>query len=112
MTDFASIAATARDPLVIILGVFIFGGVASYLFFKRHPIGHAVVRVVFLILLTIALLHADIVPYQPLALTGSPFRYAVHAILKITWWFLAAWFLIGVLRAFVVFERSPREAKL
>jgi small-conductance mechanosensitive channel/CRP-like cAMP-binding protein len=52
------------------------------------------------------------VPYQPLALTGSPFRDAVHALLKIAWWFWAAWFLVGVLRAFVVFQRSPREAKL
>jgi small-conductance mechanosensitive channel/CRP-like cAMP-binding protein len=86
--------------------------VATYLFFKRHPFGRAVVRVIFLILLTIALLHADIVPYQPLALTGSPFRDAVHALLKIAWWFWAAWFLVGVLRAFVVFQRSPREAKL
>jgi small-conductance mechanosensitive channel/CRP-like cAMP-binding protein len=112
MMDFASITEAARDPLVIILGIFIFGGVATYFFFKRHPFGRAVVRVIFLILLTIALLHADIVPYQPLALTGSPFRDAVHALLKIAWWFWAAWFLVGVLRAFVVFQRSPREAKL
>jgi small-conductance mechanosensitive channel/CRP-like cAMP-binding protein len=112
MIDFASITEAARDPLVIILAVFLFGGVATYLFFKRHPLGRAVVRVIFLILLTIALLHADIVPYQPLALTGSPFRDAVHAILKIAWWFWTAWFLVGVLRAFVVFQRSPREAKL
>src|SRR5205807_1365397 len=112
MMDFASITGAARDPLVIILGLFIFGGVATYLFFKQHPFGRAVVRVIFLILLTIALLHADIVPYQPLALTGSPFRDAVHAILKIAWWFWAAWFLVGLLRAFVVFQRSPREAKL
>lgn len=112
MIDFASITEAARDPLVIILGLFILGGVATYLFFNKHPIEHTVVRVVFLILLTIALLHADIVPYQPLALTGSPFRDAVHAILKIAWWFWAAWFLVGVLRAFVVFQRRPREAKL
>src|SRR5438552_5846759 len=112
MMDFASITEAARDPLVIILGIFIFGGVATYLFFKRHPLGRAVVRVIFLILLTIALLHADIVPYQPLALTGSPFRDAVHALLKIAWWLWTAWFLVGVLRAFVIFQRSPREAKL
>jgi small-conductance mechanosensitive channel/CRP-like cAMP-binding protein len=112
MIDIASIAEAARDPLVIILAVFLFGGVATYCFFKRHPLGRAVVRVIFLILLTITLLHADIVPYQPLALTGSPFRDAVHAILKIAWWFWTAWFLVGVLRAFVVFERSPREEKL
>src|SRR5438477_7359606 len=112
MMDFASITEAARDPLVIILGLFSFGGVATYLFFNQHPFGRAVVRVIFLILLTIALLHADIVPYQPLALTGSPFRDAVHAILKIAWWFWAAWFLVGALRAFVVFQRSPRESKL
>jgi small-conductance mechanosensitive channel/CRP-like cAMP-binding protein len=112
MMDFASITEAAHDPLVIILGIFIFGGVATYCFFKRHPFGRAVVRVVFLILLTIALLHADIVPYQPLVLTGSPFRDAVHALLKIAWWFWTAWFLVGVLRAFVVFQHSPREAKL
>lgn len=113
MIDFASITkAAARDPLVIILGLYILGGLATYLFFKTHPLGRAVVRVVFLIMLTIALLRADIVPYQPLVLTGSPFRDAVHAILKIAWWFWAAWFLVGVLRAFVVFQRSPREAKL
>jgi small-conductance mechanosensitive channel len=70
------------------------------------------VRVVFLILLTIALVRADIVPYQPLVLTGTPFRDAVHVILKIAWWLLAAWFLVGVLRAVVVFQRSPREARL
>jgi hypothetical protein len=34
MMDFASITEAARDPLVIILGVFIFGGVATYLFSK------------------------------------------------------------------------------
>lgn len=112
MIDFASITEAARDPLVIIFGLFLFGGVATYLFFKRHPLGRAVVRVIFLILLTIALLQADIVPYQPLALTGSPFRDAVHALLKIAWWLLTAWFLVGVLRAFLVFQRSPREAKL
>src|SRR5438309_6984636 len=113
MIDFASITeAAVRDPLVIILGLFILGGLATYLFFKKHPIGRAVVRVVFLVLLTIALLHADIVPYQPLHLTGTPFTDAVHAILKIAWWLWAAWFLVGVLRAVVVFQRSPREAKL
>ncbi|MBV8508307.1 MAG: mechanosensitive ion channel family protein [Alphaproteobacteria bacterium] len=113
MIDFTSIIeAAARDPLVLILGLYILGGLATYFLFNKHPIGHAVVRVILLILLTIVLLHADIVPYQPLALTGSPFRDAVHAILKIAWWFWAAWFLVSVLRAFVVFQRSPREAKL
>jgi small-conductance mechanosensitive channel len=112
MIDFASITEAARDPLVIILGLLVLGGLAVHFFFKKHPIGRALVRVISLILLTIALLYADIVPYQPLQLTGTPFTDAVHAILKIAWWLWAAWFLVGVLRAVVVFQRSPREAKL
>jgi small-conductance mechanosensitive channel len=111
MIDLSNLAAV-RDPLVPILGLFLLGGPAAYFLFKRNTIGRAVVRVIFLIVLTIALVRADIVPYQPLELTGSPFRDAVHAILKIAWWLWAAWFLVGVMRAVIVFQRSPREAKL
>src|SRR6266404_7104035 len=108
----AGTEAAAHDPLVLILGVFVLGGVVTHFLSKKYPIGRAIVGVIFLILLTIALLHAEIVPYLPLQSTGAPFPDAVHAILKIAWWLWAAWFLVGVLRAVVVFQRSPREAKL
>jgi small-conductance mechanosensitive channel/CRP-like cAMP-binding protein len=113
MIDFSTLMqTTARDPLVAILGLLALGGLVTHFLFRRRPIGRAITRVVFLIVLTIALLYANIVPYQPLVLIGVPLRDAVHAILKIAWWLWAAWFLVGVLRAFVVFQRSPREAKL
>ena len=113
MNDFLNACeAAARDPLVVMLGLLVLGGMATYFLFKRHPIGRAVVRVITLIVLTVALVRADVVPYQPLELTGSPFRDAVHAILKIAWWVLAGWFVVGVMRAVIVFQRSPREAKL
>jgi len=113
MIDFLNACeAAARDPLVVMLGLLVLGGMATYFLFKRHPIGRAVVRVITLIVLTVALVRADVVPYQPLELTGSPFRDAVHAILKIAWWVLAGWFVVGVMRAVIVFQRSPREAKL
>jgi small-conductance mechanosensitive channel len=104
--------AAARDPLVVLLGLLVLVGLAEYFLFKRHPARRAILRVIFLIVLTIALVHADIVPYRPLVLTGPPFRDAVHAILKIAWWVWAAWFLVGLMRAVIVFQRSPREAKL
>jgi small-conductance mechanosensitive channel len=113
MMDFLGvIEAAVRDPLVITLGIFAAGGLLTHFLLKGHPAGRAVVRVIFLILLTIALLHADLVPYQPLVLTGSPFRDAVHAILKIAWWVLAGWFVVGAMRTVIIFQRSPREAKL
>jgi small-conductance mechanosensitive channel/CRP-like cAMP-binding protein len=112
MIGLPQVVEAIRDPLVVVLGLFGLGVLATYLLFRRHSVGRAGVRVAFLILLTIALLRADVVPYQPLQLTGSPFRDAVHAILKIAWWLWAAWFLVGVVRAVLVFQRSPREAKL
>ena len=112
MLDLSHPVEALRDPLVVVFALFVLGVVASDLFFRRHPMSRAAVRVVFLILLTIILLHADVVPYRPLQLTGSPLRDAVHAILKIVWWLWAAWFLVGVVRALIVFQRSPREAKL
>ena len=106
------IELVAHDSLVIVLGLVVVGVAASHLLFRRHPLGRAIVRVVFLIFLTIALLHADIVPYQPLQPTGTPLRDAVHAALQIAWWLWTAWFLAGVLRTFVVVEHRPREGKL
>jgi len=67
------------DPLAIILAVVAIGGLIAHFLFRRHPSGRAIVRVICLLLLTVALLHADIVPYRPLALTGSAFLDAVHA---------------------------------
>lgn len=113
MIDLASHGAAAvRDPLVITLLVFSFGGLLTHFLFRRHPLGRAMVRVIFLAILTIVLLRAGIVPYQPLTLTGVPLKDAVHAILKIAWWLWTAWFVVGFLRVFVVTEHRPREGKL
>jgi hypothetical protein len=67
---------------------------------------------VFLVLLTLFLLNGGIVPYQSLHSTGTPFRDIIAGTLKIAWWLWAAWFLVGLSRSVVVFERRPREAKL
>jgi small-conductance mechanosensitive channel len=113
MPDISDVIATAgRDPLAIVFGLFVLGGLATRLLFREYPAGRAIVRVAFLILLTIAFIHADIVPYRPPKLAGPPLTDAVHAILKIAWWLWAAWLLVGLLRAFVVTEHRPHEGKL
>ena len=66
------IGAVVQDPLVIVLGLFVVGVAVSHLLFRNYPMGRAIVRVIFLILLTFALLHADIVPYLPSGSTGTP----------------------------------------
>ena len=113
MLDVSNLAASAaRDPLVIVFALFVLGGIATYSLFKTRPMGRAIVRVVLLVLMTIAFARAGIVPYKPLQLTGTPWLDAVHGALKVAWWLWAAWFLVGFLRAFVVVERRPHEGKL
>ncbi len=105
-------AAVLRDPLVITLFIFAVGGFLTHFKLRRYPLGRAVVRVIFLVILTIVLLRAGVVPWQKLTLTGVPLQDAVHALLKIAWWLWAAWFLVAFLRVFVVTEHRPREGKL
>src|SRR5262245_20914705 len=97
----------ARDPLVVAFGLMVLGGVTTHVLCKHAPFTRAIVRVVCLLLL-----RANIVPYRPLPATGSPFRDAVHGALQIAWWLWAAWFLVSLLRAFVLVEHRPREGKL
>ena len=108
----SSAAAAARDPLVVTLVILLIGGLLTHFLFRRHPLRRAIARVIFLIVLSVVLLHAGVVPYQPLTLTGTPLEDAVHAALKILWWLWAAWFLVAVLRAFLVIENRPLEGKL
>ncbi len=108
----ATAGAAVRDPLVIALVIFCLSGLLTHLLLRRHPMRRALVRVIFLVALTIVLLRAGVVPYQPLQLTGAPLRDVVHGALKIAWWLWSAWFLVGFLRAFVVTEHRPRESKL
>jgi small-conductance mechanosensitive channel len=104
--------AALHDPLVVTLCVFFILGVVGHLLFRHYPLGRALVRVLFLGVLTVVLLRAGIVPYQPLVLTGAPLEDAAHAALKIAWWAWAAWFVVGALRFFVASERRPHEGKL
>jgi small-conductance mechanosensitive channel len=113
MTDLiALVETTARDPLLGAFVLMAIGVLVSRLLLKQRPIWRAIARVVFLVLLTLLLLHDGIVPYQPLHSTGTPLRDAIAGTLKIAWWFWAAWFLVALIRSVVVFERRQHEGKL
>ena len=102
---------TGRDPLVGAFAIILAGVIVSRFLFQK-PIWRAIARVVFLILLILLLLKNGIVPYQPLQVSGEAVHDVVAATLKIAWWLWAAWFLVALIRAVVVFERRPREGKL
>lgn len=100
------------DPLVIVFGLLVVGAVASRFFFRNYPIGVAILRVFFLVLLTVALLDAKIIPYEPLRSSGSPLFDLLRAVLKIAWWLWAAWFLVGLSRATLSVEHKLHEGRL
>src|SRR5208282_3426520 len=113
MIDFPVLMVRAEhDPLVVAFGLMVLGVLTTHFLLKNYPFARAIIRVIFLILLTFVLVNADIVPYQPLRLTGSPFLDVVHGGLKVAWWLWTAWFLVSVLRAFVIVEHRQREGKL
>ena len=104
--------SAAGDPLIAFLALLVTGMGLSYLLFRHRPFGRAIVRVACLILLTLVLTHADIIPYQPLQSTGAPVRDVVHAVLKIAWWLWAAWFVVGIMHALFRVESRPHEGRL
>jgi small-conductance mechanosensitive channel len=108
----SSVGAAIHDPLVIAMVVLALAGLLTHLLFRKHPLGRAIARVIFLVALTIVLLKAGVAPYRPLKSTGVPFADAVHAALAIAWWLWGAWFLVGVLRAIIIAEHRRREGKL
>jgi len=101
-----------RDPLVITLVVFVLAGLLTHWLFRTRPLGRAIARVILLVALTIVLFESGVAPYQPLMWTGAPLRDGVNGALEIAWWLWAAWFLVGILRAFIITEHRPREGKL
>lgn len=113
MSDFINtVETTARDPLVSGVALILSSALISRMLFKQKPMLRAITRVIFLFLLTLLLLYDGIVPYQFLRLTGSPYRDTIAGTLKIAWWLYAAWFLVALVRAVIIFERRPTDGKL
>ena len=113
MINLSGVIQTAeRDSLVLAFGLMVLGVLMGHFLLKNYPVARAISRVIFLMLLSVVLVNAGIVPYRPLQFTGTPLLDVVHGALKVAWWLWAAWFLVAFLRAFVIVEHRPREGKL
>ena len=108
----AGIQSVAEDPLVIVLGVLFLGVIATRFLLRNHPAYRNITRGLFFLLVTIALLHGQIVPYQPIHPTTSSLRNTIQVMLEIAWWVYGAWLLVGIVRSVLVFKQRPREGKL
>ena len=108
----ANVKSVAEDPLVIALTLLFLGVIATRLLLRNYRAYQNITRGVFFLLVTIALLHGQIVPYQPIHPTGSSLRNSIQIILEIGWWVYGAWLLVGLVRSVLVFKQRPREGKL
>jgi small-conductance mechanosensitive channel/CRP-like cAMP-binding protein len=102
----------ARDPLVQAGVLAVMGVVITRILLRKYPAWRLLVQLVFLVALTVLLLHAQIVPWV-VAPGGTPVVERIFiALAKIVWWVNTAWLLTGCARVFLILERRPRESRL
>ena len=81
----ATLESVAEDPLVIAVVLLVLGVITTRLLFRAYPVRRSVARAVFFVLITVALIHGQIIPYQPIHPTGSSFRNVVQVALEMAW---------------------------
>src|SRR5215470_12747282 len=100
----ATLGSVAEDPLVIAVILLVLGVITTRFLFRGYPVRGSVARGVFFVLITIALIRGQIIPYQPIHPAGSSFRNVVQVGLEVAWWLYGAWLLVTILRHVLVFE--------
>src|SRR4030095_13588543 len=106
------IAAMVADPIVQTGALALIGAVATRVVLRNHPKRNLIVQISFFVALTLLLTFNGIVPYQPGPPNASTLQRFFIGLAKIVWWTSAAWSLISVVRAFLIFERRAREGRL
>ncbi|WFR94729.1 cyclic nucleotide-binding domain-containing protein [Rhizobium tumorigenes] len=102
------------NPVVQFCFVMIVGFVVSRILLRRRQVWRLVAQIALFILLTVVLIHNDIVPYEKAALeTSTSVTLRIFTTFaKIVWWINGAWTLVAFVRVFLIFERKPREGRL
>ena len=112
MLSYGNIAAMFADPIVQTGALALIGAVVTRLLQRNHPRRVLIVQIAFFVALTLLLTSNGIVPYQPGPPNASALQRFFVGLAKIVWWTSAAWSLISVVRAFLIFERRAREGRL
>src|SRR6202050_4504001 len=110
--SFSSILATLTDPLLLAGTLIVAGFFGARYGQRRGPLTHFIVQLLVFVILTGLLRAGGVAPYRPGVTIGSEPRRLIVGALEAIWWLGAAWLATGVLRAFVVLGRQPRESKL
>lgn len=102
----------ATDPFVQTGVLAVVGALITQILLRRYPARRLVFQLIFFGGLTALLHHHGIIPYEIAPDTTPIFERIFVALAKIIWWINAAWLLTACARAFLIFERRPREGRL
>lgn len=105
-------AQAVADPIVQVGLLALAGMAVTRAILRNRPQWRLIVHFAFLAALTALLLYHRIVPYEPGPISTSALEAIFIGIAKIIWWITAALVLIAFVRAFLNFERRPREGRL
>ncbi|TZG36038.1 mechanosensitive ion channel family protein [Agrobacterium sp. B1(2019)] len=107
--DFTSVLL---DPVILAGLVAIAGGIALRWFLRGHPAHGVMLRLGFLIAVTVIAIKSGNAPYEPAPTGVSPLHRAFIGATKLVWWTTAAWFMAACVRVFLRFEGQARESRV
>jgi small-conductance mechanosensitive channel len=88
------------------------GALVTRVALRNHPTRRLVCQLAFFAALTALLLYHGIVPHEAGPPGASSLERVFIGLAKVIWWINAAWFLISVVRVFLIIEGQPREGRL
>jgi small-conductance mechanosensitive channel len=100
------------DPFVQTGVLAVVGALVTHILLRRYPAWRLIFQLAFFLALSALLHHHDIVPYEATPQSTPIFESVFLALAKVIWWVNAAWVLTAFTRAFLIFERRPREGRL
>ncbi|MGX9964914.1 mechanosensitive ion channel domain-containing protein [Roseomonas sp. F4] len=104
--------AMMLDPVLPCGLLALFGLVAARLVLRGRPLARLLAEAVLLAALTLALLVQGVAPYGTEAPEAAPLHHLALSLARIAWWIGVALVAVGLVRAFLVLERRPRDARL
>ena len=102
----------SSSPALDMVLVGLAGIVVWLLIPRRFVNARLLIQIGFFLAMSAMLLGRHVVPYEPPEGDQTNSGAILIGSAKLLWWLHLAWALIGFVRIYLVFERTPREARL
>ncbi|WP_203072131.1 mechanosensitive ion channel domain-containing protein [Falsiroseomonas ponticola] len=100
------------DPILPCGPLALLGLVAARLLLRGRPLARLLAEGAVLAALTLALLVQGVAPHGTEVPEAAPLRHLALSLARIAWWIGVALVAVGLVRAFLLPDRRPRDARL